>query len=807
MSYNNNSAGTITIVDINAGMQSRIDANIVSINIDYSMSMASELSFDVIDFDGSMYSNNYFQIGSTVVYTTKTGSPFADFNQNPSQSSARNINLIFEIANVTLGPGPGYAPLVQVKCYTRAIQQMKRDREPGSVSGNGTDFVKRAANKYGLNLFAENTSKQKTINKASGTNQAESLWDVLGNLATEAKFVLFEADGTLFFCSQKFLLSKWGTEQRIIDVPIKDRKPKGPKTKTEHYIPLFFNPKREAINPVANKYKYFEVLQRPSIVRSDNDPLDATGSAVISRKNGTLLRPGMTIEFFDFDNDLSLLNPIAATTDGLFLIDTVSFQDKSTSPVQISFRKPEKKPKDIRQVTIGKRYKFSNNPNNIEDINAAQLDKNGKVIKPKTPSQKARIHLDIPTSEMPVNLTTDNLINPLPTIRARYRLPRYPSAIAINTSTSGSMALDMYSRPIVETTSGGISSLAPMVVNNVVEPGVFGGLPFSAVIPRVLVNQSTNEPYFIATASAASVAFIQSSLSSASPIYLAKFSNSTQAEEYKRLCNLQQTLVIGQRFQNRVPPVSYIYPLPTSSSVTNYPNMAEESGLIEKGNIDLYNLPVKVVNGDTRSMSPHICVGYKEPNDKVLRTASSMVLTDGYATLTIPNTNSNLYESSSSVVIGNTYAEGTNSSSVLFPSGWPTSTSSVAFSKINGLREIVSASYSASATTLNIKVDAIPSLVSASVSASVTIPSPHANVFPLTYDNNPYVLVLNGLWTQGLKTLLLTKDQALSKYYEDGYFLARCQTYQDAQNYIELLEEQQLIVLKTRFPSGIVETL
>ena len=94
MSYNNNSAGTITIVDIDASKQSRIDANIVSINIDYSMSMTSELSFEVIDFDGLMYSNNYFQIGSTVVYTTKTGSPFAEFNQNPSQSSARNINLI-----------------------------------------------------------------------------------------------------------------------------------------------------------------------------------------------------------------------------------------------------------------------------------------------------------------------------------------------------------------------------------------------------------------------------------------------------------------------------------------------------------------------------------------------------------------------------------------------------------------------------------------------------------------------------------------------------------------------------------------
>jgi len=803
MSYNNNAAGTITIIDIDAGKQSRIDASIVSINVDYSMSMASELSFEVVDFDGLMYANNYFQIGSTVVYTTKTGSPFAEFNQNPFQSAARNINLIFEIANVTLGPGPGYAPLVQVKCYTKAIQQMKRDREPGSVGGDGTAFVKRAAKKYGLNLFAENTSKQKQINKASGANQAESLWDVLSGLATDAKFILFEADGTLFFCSQKFLLARWGTEQRIRDIPIKDRKPKGPKTKTENYIPLFFNPRREAITPVNNKFKYFEVLQRPSITRSDNNPLDAIGSAVISRKNGTLLRPGMTIEFFDFDSDATLLNPISATTDGLFLIDTVSFQDKSTSPVQISFVKPERKPKDIKQVVIGKRYNFSTNPNNIEDLNAAQLDKNGKAIRSKTASQKARINLDIPTSEMPKNLTSDNLVNPLPNRENRYRLPRDPSAIAINTSTSGSISLDMYSRPIVETTSGGISSLAPMVVSNVIEPGFYGGLPYTAVIPRVLVNQSTNEPYFIATASAASVAFIQNAANSASPVYLAKFADATRAEEYKRLCNLQQSLVIGQRFQNRVPPVSYIYPLPTSASVYNYPNMAEDSGLIEKGNIDLYNLPVKIIEGEPRPFFPYICTAYKEPNNNVSRTASSMVLTSGYATLTIPNTNTKLYESSASVLITNTYMDGSNSSSVLFPSDWPTSTSSVAFSKISGVREVLSASYSSSTTTLSIGIDAIPSLVS----SSVTISSPHTNVSPITYENNPYVLVLNGLWTQGSKTSLLTKDQALSKYYQDGYFFARCQTYQDAQNYIELLIEQQFIVLKNRFPSGIQETL
>jgi hypothetical protein len=971
MTFSSNNAGTITIVDIDAGKQSRIDANIINISVDYSMSMSNELSFDVIDFNGDMYSNNYFQIGSTVVYSTKTGSPFAEF-ADTDKSSFNHINLVFEIANVTIGPGPGYAPLVQVKCYTKAIQQMKRDRKPGSISGTGTDFVKRAAKKYGLNLFAENTSKKRQINKASGTSQAESLWEVLQNLASEAKFVLFEADGTLFFCSQKFLMGRWGTDSEIVSIPVKDRKPKGPTKKTQRFVPLIFDPRRQALTN-SSKFNEFELLQRPSITRSDNDPLDANGSAVISRANGTLLRPGMTIQFFEFGDNLRLANPISSTDDGLFLIESVSFEGNSPNPVQISFRKPEKKPKDIRDVELGKRYKFSLKPTDLQNLTALQLDKNGKAVRSKTASQNAKVKLGIPTAQMPTNLRNDNLVNPLPIQEylsdGKYRLPRYTAALSINTATSGSMALDMYSRPIVDTGLNTVSSLSPMVVENVIEPGgTNGGLPFCAVIPRVLVNASTNVPY-LQSASAASIAFVNSSASLESPLYLGKFSTSSEADEYLRLCNLQQTMIIGQRFQNRTPPISYIYPVPTSASTTNYPQMSVDSGLIEAGNIDLYNLPVKIIDGTPKTFVPYIVTGYSEPNTNIAKTITSAVIKDGYATLTVSNTNTKLFSASAPVFISNTYLENTNSSDTLFPSTWPTATASVEFAAIEGDRTVGSVTHGSGTSTINLPISSVSALknlisnssfevnttgwstqngatvtrittdylygtacaevtssssnynninsglipinasatytlsayakntlgstrnvyiamqwyTSSSVlisernsansgslaisdgwvrrscsgsapanasfakvsllsgttglsagwktqwdgvlleetsllntyyetggasSASITVTSPHAKISPVTYSNNQHVLVLNGLWTSGSKTSVLSQTDALNKYYGDGYFLARCSTYEAAQNYIALLEEQQKIVLGARFPSGtITETL
>ena len=228
-----NKAGQISIASLDFGIQSRIDSSILKINVDYTMGMCSELSFDVVDIGGEFLNRGYFDMGRDVLYTTNTLVPFSidTFARSSGVVTQNRVIQVFEIANVTIAQGPGYNPVVQVKCYTKAIQQMKRDRSPEKVKGDGAEFVKRAAAKYGLKCFVEKTPEKKEISKASGDKQAESLWNVLEGLAQKAEYVLFEADGILFFCSQKFLITKWGSN-RYFKLVTK-RKPKEPKYKEE----------------------------------------------------------------------------------------------------------------------------------------------------------------------------------------------------------------------------------------------------------------------------------------------------------------------------------------------------------------------------------------------------------------------------------------------------------------------------------------------------------------------------------------------------------------------------------------------
>jgi hypothetical protein len=211
-------AGQIRLANLSSGQMTSIDSSIVNINVEYSMTMASQLQFTVIDFNDEMMKRNYFLIGRDVIYTTQTACLINGENSPSNVSSApKYINLLFEIAQVNVSQGPGNTPQIEVSCYSKAIQQMKRDRKPGEIRGVGSEYVKRAAQKYGLRSFVEKTSQKATINKASGDEQAESLWDVLSGMANEAKFMLFEADGILFFASQKYLMNKWGANSYRVE--------------------------------------------------------------------------------------------------------------------------------------------------------------------------------------------------------------------------------------------------------------------------------------------------------------------------------------------------------------------------------------------------------------------------------------------------------------------------------------------------------------------------------------------------------------------------------------------------------------
>ncbi len=221
-SNDQNIAGEILIGSLSDGIMATIDHSITNVSVEYSMSEASQLSFDVVETMSTDFSrivtpegthprrlefgyNNYFNIGRDVIYKTRTLNEISDDfsnNQNPTRQSQ-----LFEIATVTFSPGPGGSPTWQVKCFSKAIQQMKRDRNPGTIKGTGSNFVKLAAEKYGLKSYVQETSKKPAITKATGDKHADSLWDVLTRMASDAKFVIFEVDGYLVFASETYLMN------------------------------------------------------------------------------------------------------------------------------------------------------------------------------------------------------------------------------------------------------------------------------------------------------------------------------------------------------------------------------------------------------------------------------------------------------------------------------------------------------------------------------------------------------------------------------------------------------------------------
>ena len=58
---------------------------------------------------------------------------------------------------------------------------------------------------YGLLFVGEKSSKIKSASKNSGDNQADSVWTVITNIAGNSQYVVFVADGTLYFGSEKWL--------------------------------------------------------------------------------------------------------------------------------------------------------------------------------------------------------------------------------------------------------------------------------------------------------------------------------------------------------------------------------------------------------------------------------------------------------------------------------------------------------------------------------------------------------------------------------------------------------------------------
>jgi hypothetical protein len=437
--------GIIFFMDEKKEEIAEVRERLISVSVSYKMNLASELSFTVLDEELKMISKNYFKLGRVVAYLSETFGTIE--NTTLPDISQRQLQL-FEISNVGVSQGPGENPTITVTCYSRAVQQMKRDRNPGTVGGSGTEFVKRAAKKYGLKFWGETTSKSQHINKASAGAKAESLWDVIVSLAGDAKFVAYEVDGYLIFASQKFILKRWGTHEAPLTDAQKKSKDKRVKTQNK-YIPLTWKNKKL---DSADVREDLQLLEIPSISMTENNPWDASGSAVIDRFNAVRLRPGMTIKL----GGMSDYN-------GYYLIDGVDFSDISPDPVSITFKKPEpEKATDIKDLPIGTR-----GPQVIDVTDQVGITGRDRTYAVTNAGSKF------------FSKRTFKGIFPLPD--ADNRLNRYP---LVTTGVFAQGNVDLYGRPVLKSGSS-VKTTHSITIYPWTEAGVNNGKPFSLLLTPI----------------------------------------------------------------------------------------------------------------------------------------------------------------------------------------------------------------------------------------------------------------------------------------------------------------------------------
>ena len=345
--------------DLATAQMSKIREALVSLNVSYSTSMCTQLTIELIDPNFEMLSSNYFIVGRDIVYQSKTFLTRSDFSPALASLSGNLVHL-FEIASVEVRPSSGSSPSISIQARTKAVQQMKRDKRPANIKGKSSDFVYFAALLYGLDPLVQNTNKTRQISKASGDKQADSTWDVLSSLASDAKFMLFETDGGLIFCSMDYLMGRWGITQishntftnsrnERIQSPINVVPLIWPPLSAEQRQQLFLNTSIDFdyalsgfIGSNFTNAGAIILMELPTLRRSDNDPFVVSGSALVDRTAGVSLRPGMTIALGGIP-----------TFEDIYMITEVSFDHYSSSPVSIQFSKPEREGKYVQQYAVG----------------------------------------------------------------------------------------------------------------------------------------------------------------------------------------------------------------------------------------------------------------------------------------------------------------------------------------------------------------------------------------------------------------------------------------------------------------------
>lgn len=284
----------ISIGDLTTQQMRDVSENIVSLDVSLTMDGASEIEVEIVDPEFKYANANYFQVRRDVFYG----------------------DMIFEIAAVEVQRSESTDPLYRLSCRNKNVQMMKRDKKPEAYRAtSASDYAQLIADRFKMIPFIEKTTKKQSIVKGRSSQSDESVWDVLQRSAQEAKFVCFETNNILFFCSERFLVGKWGD----------------PRYKEENlsFIPFGWPDANEKDFPGASK-RYL-LLDMPNFRQSDDNVYQAEGSLIVDRINGRLIRPGMTVwvgGIPDFEQG--------------YLVTEVQFSEGVPDPVRLSLRTPPK---------------------------------------------------------------------------------------------------------------------------------------------------------------------------------------------------------------------------------------------------------------------------------------------------------------------------------------------------------------------------------------------------------------------------------------------------------------------------------
>jgi len=275
-----------------SGQNLDITPAITRLSASFTMDMASEINFEVVDKDFKFASAGYFDIRRDITYA----------------------GMLFEVSAVDVQRSSGLDPLYRIAARSKAIQLMKRDKGAEAFTGlTPTQFAATVAARFSMGFFGQETTKSQTIVKGRSANVDESVWDVLSRVANDNQFVVYETNNILFFTSQTHLAGKWGDPDFIFQ--------------GNTLIPFGWPESLDSAFPGAqNRY---QLMEMPSLRRSDDDPMDAEGTILVERTNGRQLRPGMTINLTGIPK-----------FEGLYLITAVEFEEGVADPVTVSFRIP-----------------------------------------------------------------------------------------------------------------------------------------------------------------------------------------------------------------------------------------------------------------------------------------------------------------------------------------------------------------------------------------------------------------------------------------------------------------------------------